>query len=56
MPIYKNNLVSLEKMKRESMYSLDIDNSNDYKIIRRVVKKITIRDSWKKIYLRYKNL
>ena len=35
---------------------LTLDNSNDYKIIRRVVKKITIRDSWKKIYLRYKNL
>jgi spore coat polysaccharide biosynthesis protein SpsF (cytidylyltransferase family) len=35
---------------------LTLDNSYDYKIIRRVVKKITIRDSWKKIYLRYKNL
>ena len=35
---------------------LTLDNSKDYKIIKKVVKKITIKDNWKKIYLEYKNL
>ena len=35
---------------------LTLDNSYDYKIIREMVKKISIRDNWKKIYNIYKNL
>tara|TARA_Y100000768_G_scaffold185530_1_gene138936 strand:- start:17532 stop:18221 length:690 start_codon:yes stop_codon:yes gene_type:complete len=35
---------------------LTLDNSYDYKIIREIVKKISIRDNWKKIYTIYKNL
>ena len=35
---------------------LTLDNSYDYKIIREMIKKISIRDNWKKIYNIYKNL
>ena len=35
---------------------LTLDNSYDYKIIRKMVKKISIRDNWKKIYNVYKSL
>lgn len=35
---------------------LTLDNSYDYKIIREMVKKISIRDNWKKIYNIYKKL
>ena len=35
---------------------LTLDNSKDYTIIKKVVKKIAISDNWKKIYLKYKDL
>ena len=35
---------------------LTLDNSYDYKIIRKMVKKISIRDNWEKIYNVYKSL
>ena len=34
---------------------LTLDNSYDYEIIKEMVKKISIRDNWKKIYNIYKN-
>jgi hypothetical protein len=57
MPIYKNNLVSLEKMKRESMYSLDIDNSNDYKsYFKHVSKKLNGEKKSNKIVFKAKSI
>ena len=52
----KQDFYNFAKSKNAIIQKITLNNSNDYKIIRRVVKKITIRDSWKKIYLRYKNL